>query len=140
MNVQIECRVPRARLRYHHYERCAVLIGDHAGDRYTVRKIIVVPNRARHKGNQTFAVRVKDVRRLVGSYADSVIGVIHSHISGDHMPSPSDLLGIEDGYIGAVFSDGRITSWYTKGHLLDSVRVSFPTVEQVAFKDFAISE
>ena len=58
---------------------------------------------------ESFAVKKSSIEGI-----EYIVGYMHSHNSGSPEPSDTDLAGLPEGQIGAVWCDGDVR-WYSPG-------------------------
>ena len=92
---------------------------EQAGKKFAVVVTDYVPvENSSSSPTETFAVKKSS---LVG--IDYIVGFMHSHNSGSPEPSDTDLAGLPEGQVGAVWCDGGVR-WYTTGDVEQLVPVA----------------
>ena len=100
------CDIPS--LAYEDREEVVLLVGVAFRRRFWITSTVEVPNRSETPAD-TFVIRKTDVDSRT---LPNVVGLIHSHPPGDCVASAGDLAGLPEGWLGAVYSDGVLTSYY----------------------------
>lgn len=99
----------RGELAYDGAEEVALLLGVRWRRSYVVRKWRPIEN-VHPEPADHFMVTKHDLRP---GELERIIGVVHSHPSGDPSPSGNDIKLIPSGWLGAVWCDGELGGWHT---------------------------
>lgn len=109
--------LPIGWLHWPWHERVALLVGYRTGASVVIKRSIPVPNAALNP-RRDFGVTTEGASNALAWAKENgmdVVGVIHSHYSGgSRLPTESDLIGLPDGWIGAVYIyDTGEVKWYS---------------------------